>query len=97
MKKPLKFNDYKIISKFSFNELNRWVLTFYKQAFKDGQESIEPFDIECTLEPEDCNVAISTEELKEILMSVKGIGEKRADEVIQKLLDRGIDYSLWER
>lgn len=57
----------------SLNELNRWALSLYASGMQDGIEESE----------KDLVAEISDEKLLEILLSVKGIGPKRADEVMK--------------
>ena len=95
MKKPLKFNDYKLLKAMSFNDMNRWLIVFYSAAYADGKESLK--DDTCLyIEPEDCEVALDGQTLYEIILSVKGIGEKRADEIMAKIKEAGVDDSLWD-
>lgn len=60
----------------SLNEINRWALSLYQSGMQDGID----------LTNEDIVAEISEDTLREILLSVKGIGPKRADEVIEKIL-----------
>lgn len=69
MKKPIDFSTYQRLQKMSFNEFNRWITKLYKTAYIDGANACE----------------IDDSELSKILTSVKGVGEKRAKEIIQKL------------
>lgn len=74
MRKYLDFNSYNRLRKMSFNDLNRWVTAFYKNAFVDGMDKAE-----------DGIVTISENDFRDLLKSVHGVGEKRADEIIEKL------------
>ena len=77
--KPLSFAELKRIQKMSLNEFNRWLVELCKAMYSDGfKEGESEFD--------DC--AILTEErLMEILLSVKGIGKNRAEQVIELILN----------
>lgn len=86
MSKPVEFALYKKVSKLSYNDFNRWITNMYTIAFKDGADAASL--------PEDCEAVLTEDRLREILLSVKGIGEKRADEVIEKILAEGISYGL---
>lgn len=86
MNKPVEFALYKKVSKLSYNDFNRWITNMYTIAFKDGADTASL--------PEDCEAVLSEDRLREILLSVKGIGEKRADEVIEKILVEGIENGL---
>ena len=74
--KPITFQIYKQLQKMSLNELNRWALSLYQSGMQDGID----------LTNEDIVAEISEDALREVLLSVKGIGPKRADEVIEKIL-----------
>lgn len=86
MSKPVEFAVYKKVSKLSYNDFNRWITNMYTIAFKDGADAASL--------PEDCEAVLTEDRLREILLSVKGIGEKRADEVIEKILAEGISNGL---
>lgn len=86
MSKPVEFALYKKVSKLSYNDFNRWITNMYTIAFKDGADAASL--------PEDCEAVLTEDRLREILLSVKGIGEKRADEVIEKILAEGISNGL---
>lgn len=108
MKKPLNFSTYKLLHKMSFNEFNRWLIEFYMSAYDDGAEEcankiqrgeivLDNVESETlSLEPEDCVSALSVEDLKSLLLSVNGIGEKRADTIMERILQKGVDETLWE-
>lgn len=76
MMKPITFQNLKQIKKMSLNEFNRWALSLYASGMQDGIEESE----------KDLVAEISDEKLLEILLSVKGIGPKRADEVMKKIM-----------
>lgn len=97
MRKVLDFATYKRITKYSLNEFNRWVKTLYDNAFNDGLEfAKDNMYIEQRIMPEDLVSAYTDERLMEILLSVKGIGKNRAQEVVDKIMAEGVDKSLWE-
>ena len=97
MRKVLDFATYKRITKYSLNEFNRWVKTLYDNAFNDGLEfAKDNMYIEQRITPEDLVSAYTDERLMEILLSVKGIGKNRAQEVVDKIMAEGVDESLWE-
>ncbi len=84
MKKSLDFNSYKRIQKFSFNEMNRWVNSFYGAAFSDG---IEEGAVRKMAElEEDTQFFFSEQELLDKLMEIPGIGAKRAQIIADHLL-----------
>lgn len=81
--KPITFAELKRIQKMSLNEFNRWIAALCTTLYEDGlREGESEFD--------DC--AILTEErLMEIMLSVKGIGKNRAEQVINVILNEEID------
>lgn len=113
MRKVLKFSEYKAIHKMTYNELSRRFVTFWNDAYKEGEQSLiqaiksgevtlEQLGIDeganetLTLEPEDCAVAISVDELSEVVKTIKGIGNNKADKIIEAILNSGVDETLWE-
>lgn len=86
MNKPVEFALYKKVSKLSYNDFNRWITNMYTIAFKDGADAASL--------PENCEAVLSEDRLMEILLSVKGIGEKRANEILQKILAEGVENGL---
>ena len=79
--KPITFAELKRIQKLSLNEFNRWITALCKEIYEDGlREGESEFD----------DVAILTEErLMEIMLSVKGIGKNRAEQVVELILSEG--------
>ncbi len=86
MKKVIDFSTYKKIRVLSFNDFNRWITEVYKNAYVDGRND------SATLINEDCVAALTEDRLLEIIMSVKGIGRKRAEEAVAKILQEGLSY-----
>lgn len=95
--KAVDFSLYKKVQKFTLNELNRWVESIYKDGFDDAY-SLTQKDLynQMEIEPKDLVSAYTDERLMEILLSVKGIGRKRAQEVVDKIMNEGVDPKLWE-
>ena len=60
---------YKDIKRYDHNQMNKFLTNYYVNGFNDGLNSAN----------------IDYDVLKEILLSVKGIGQVKADEVIRKL------------
>ena len=87
MKKVADFRTYQLIKKLSFNDFNRWIVSFYGSAYDDGKA-----DKSETLLDE-CMSTLTEDRLMEILLSVKGIGKNRAREVVEKVLQEGVTYS----
>ena len=81
MKKPADFATYKMVKNLSFNDFNRWVTSIYGSGYCDGQDAIN----------EGCVAALTDDRLLEIILSVKGIGKNRAQELMQKILAEGVE------
>ena len=60
---------YKDIKRYDHDQMNKFLTNYYVNGFNDGLNSAN----------------IDYDVLKEILLSVKGIGQVKADEVISKL------------
>lgn len=97
MHKAVDFSTYKKIMKFTLNEMNRWIESVYKAGFDDAYNLTQK-DLynQMTIEPKDLVSAYTDERLFEILLSVKGIGRKRAQAVVDKVLNEGVDPKLWD-
>ena len=80
--KPITFAQLKQIQKMSLNEFNRWLMELCKAMYSDGfKEGESEFD--------DCAI-VTEERLMEVLLSVKGIGRNRAEQVINILLNEEV-------
>lgn len=77
--KPITFAELKRIQKLSLNEFNRWITALCKEIYEDGlREGESEFD----------DAAILTaDRLMEIMLSVKGIGKNRAEQVLGIILN----------
>lgn len=67
----------------NLNTFNRWLMglckSMYQDGFKDGESEFD-----------DCSI-LTEERLMEIMLSVKGIGRNRAEQVIDLILNEGAD------
>jgi len=59
--------EYLKIKKMDHNQMNNFMQSMYKNGFEDGQASVHRLDISL---------------IKKALLSVKGIGEKKAADII---------------
>ena len=77
--KPITFAELKRIQKLSLNEFNRWITALCREIYEDGlREGESEFD----------DAAILTaDRLLEIMLSVKGIGKNRAEQVLEIILN----------
>ena len=79
MKNVVDFQSYNRIKNLSFSDFNKWAISVfgnaYESGYKDGKAEAE----------ENCTVSVTEDELMEIILSVKGIGQKRADELMGKI------------
>lgn len=77
--KPITFAQLKQIQKMSLNDFNRWLTALCTTVYQDGlREGESEFDD---------GVMLTDDRLMEILLSVKGIGKNRAEQVISILLN----------
>lgn len=80
-KKPIDFATFKRIQKMSLNEFNAWIIRFGNTLFQDGMNAVV----------NECEAILTEDRLFEIILSVKGVGEKRANEIVDKILEEGTD------
>ena len=81
--KSASFSNFKQIQRMSLNDFNRWMNAFYGAAYEDGLREGES-------EFEDCIATVSEDRLMEILLSVKGIGKSRAEQVVASIIKEGV-------
>ena len=82
--KPVSFSAFKKIQHFSLNEFNRWTEVIYKSGFQDGIDAVE----------EETVAELHENDLYDILLSVRGIGAKRASEVMKKIIGENWNEGL---
>lgn len=89
-KYKMPFNQYKECQRMTKNEFSRWLGTFFDTAFEQGyqQACSDVPEGSIIINPDD-NVVIDFEyeEFKSVLLSVKGIGETKAENIIDKLYE----------
>lgn len=68
-KKSFELNrkDYLNVKKMDHHQMSLWAESMYKSGFEDGQASVAGLDISL---------------IKKALLSIKGIGEKKAADII---------------
>jgi len=82
--KPIDFATYKKVHKLSVNGFNHWLMDLCGSIYDDGVRYAT----------QDCVASLTEEHLMEILLSVKGIGKNRAEQVVKRILDEGITYGI---
>lgn len=80
MIKPVNFSTYKMLQKLSLNDFNRWVISVYNSGVQDG----------INITNNDVIAEVTDETLYELIRSVKGVGENRTQEIIEKILGEGL-------
>ena len=85
MKKVIDFATYKDIQKLSFKDTNRLLSAFYANAYDDARKEFV----------EECSATLTEDHLMEIMLSVKGIGKNRAQQVIDKIVKEG--HTTWDQ
>lgn len=78
--KPVSFSQFKRVRAMTLNEFNRW-LTFelYQTAVQEAYE----------IQQRDVIAEIGEEDLYEATLSVKGVGKKRAEQIVKAIIERG--------
>ena len=82
-RKIASFADFKRIHKMTLNDFNLWMQAFYQSAYEDGLHDGEA-------EFEDCVAAVYEDQLFDVLLSIKGIGENRAKQIVDAILKEGV-------
>lgn len=62
--------QYKNIKKYDREHMEEYLVNLYMEGYSDGKNDVPGIDVS---------------KIKGIIMSVKGIGEKRADEIVKKI------------
>lgn len=62
--------EYERIKRYDHNQMNNYVKSIYKSGFEDGKAAVPGIDIQY---------------IADIVKSVKGVGEKRAAEIVKTL------------
>ena len=76
-KKPIDFATFKKIQKMPLNIFNKWLIDLCNTCYDDGVKSVQTENA----------VELTDNQLLGILLSVKGIGKNRAQEVLNKILE----------
>lgn len=86
----MPFNQYKECQKMTKNEFSRWLGTFFDTAYESGYQAAckDVPEGSIVIDPSD-NVVVEWiyEEFKEMLLSVKGIDEAKAESIIDRLYE----------
>ena len=64
---------YKNIKKYDREQMESYLANLYMEGYEDGRNDVPSVDISV---------------IKEIVMNVKGVGEKRAEEIVRKIEER---------
>nr|DAU99289.1 MAG TPA: hypothetical protein [Caudoviricetes sp.] len=62
--------EYERIKRYDHNQMNNYVKSIYKSGFEDGKAAVPGVDMQ---------------QVSDILKSIKGIGEKRAVDIVKAL------------
>lgn len=82
MLKPLNFENYQALKRYSYNQMNAWATSVYASGFQDGQDSM-PTVLE-----------FDKDTMTEFLQGIDGIGEKTVKKIVQAFIEKG--ESAWE-
>lgn len=64
---------YKNIKKYDREQMESYLVNLYMEGYEDGKNDVPGVDVSV---------------IKEIAMNVKGVGEKRAEEIVRKIEER---------
>lgn len=82
--------DFKTIKSMKPSQFIQWVNSFYKQAYNQGRDDAFAEMVNCKdniILPDDVEASVYTdEEMLELILSVKGIGINRANQLIELIL-----------
>lgn len=78
--KPVDFATYKRVQKMTYNDFNRWIISVYNSALQNG----------INITQDDIVAELTEDRLYDLIRSVKGIGENRTIEIVNKILAEGI-------
>ena len=78
--KPVSMREFKRARAMTLNNFNRWLkYELYEAAVQEAYE----------IQQRDVIAEIGEEDLYESILSVKGIGEKRAEQIVKAIIERG--------
>ena len=80
----LDFKDYKKLHKMSHNELSRWIVAFYENAYVDGYNKAEE-DMKEKGTLVELDTMIPFYKIDIILQATKGIGAKKRKEIMDNM------------
>lgn len=87
MRKVADFRTYKSLRSMSFNQFNRWVRSLYATAYQDGYD-------DGGKEFGDTPLVLDEDSLYELLISVPGVGNKIANKIVDRYLERWNENEL---
>ena len=87
MRKVADFSTYKSLRSMSYNQFNRWVQSVYATAYQDGYD-------EGGKEFGNTPLVLDEDSLYELLISVPGIGDKMANKIVDRFLERWDENEL---
>ena len=82
--KPVMFSMLKKIQKMTLNQFNIFVQDVYKTGVQDGIDAIEKETV----------AEMDTDELYRRLLSVKGVGVKLADKIMDAIMEEKDGYKI---
>lgn len=77
--KPVSFSNFKEIRKMTLNEFNRWLTVVYREGVQEGYRLSEAEVV----------AEVTEEQLLEIILSVKGVGRARAEQIVEAIIQGG--------
>lgn len=87
MRKVADFNTYRSLRSMSYNQFNRWIQSVYATAYQDGyDEGGKEFGY--------TPLVLDEDSLYELLVSVPGVGNKTANKIVDRFLERWDENGL---
>lgn len=87
MRKAADFSTYQSLQSMSYNQFNRWVRSVYATAYQDGYD-------EGSKEFGDTPLVLDEDSLYGLLVSVPGVGNKMANKIVDRFLERWDENEL---
>ena len=87
MRKVADFSTYRSLRSMSYNQFNRWIQSVYATAYQDGYD-------EGGKEFGDTPLVLDEDSLYELLVSVPGVGNKMANKIVDRFLERWDENEL---
>ena len=79
MFKPISYKQYKMLRNISHNDFNRFFMSVYTSGGQDAVDKME----------ENIVAEVTEEQLLDIILSVKGVTQETAEQIVDAILTEG--------